>query len=278
MGDITPDVPQSILNNAIQGIQDVEFKVLVTGYGPFHLKFPINSSWSIASTLPESLPATTTCPRIKLIIPPEPIEVSYRAVQSFAEQWLENCEYDLILHIGLAAGRPFFTLEQQSMREPYWEKKDVDGVVFSKQETEALWPVDDFPPILKPTFDCNDVWLRWRWNITDEHLDIRPSDDPGNYLCGFIYYYSMAWFWGRECKERPVIFLHVPDLPSEEKIAGGREVAIGLIRAMVESRLKKGACDPLKGDVIDQPMGAAETVGESVAGEADMDMAWTYQR
>jgi len=259
-----------------QSIQVGEVKVLVTGYGPFHLKFPINSSWSIASILPAYLSATLTCPRIKLIVPPEPIEVSYHAVQSFSETWLKNCDYDFVLHIGLAAGRPFFTLEQQSMRGPYWEKKDVNGFVFSKEETESMWPTGEFPHVLKPTFDCNDVWRRWRTNVTDELLDIRPSEDPGNYLCGFIYYYSMAWFWKRERVERPVIFLHVPDLPTKEKIAGGCEVAIGLIRAMVESREKKGICDPLKGYVIDQPMETGKE--DSAADGADADMAWTYRR
>jgi len=277
MGDITSEAPRGELQFLEQG-SDREVKVLVTGYGPFHTKFPVNSSWSIASTLPEYLPATATCPRIKLIVPPEPIEVSYRAVQSFAEKWLAECDYDLILHIGLAAGRQFFTLEQQSMRDPYWEKKDVNGVVFSKQETETCWPKDQYPHILKPTFDCDDIWRRWRSNVSID-LDIRPSDDPGNYLCGYIYYYSMAWFWGKKRDDRPVVFLHVPDLPTEEKVTGGREVAVGLIRAMVESREKKGICDPLNGDVVDQRMGAAEiTVGESAAGEADADMAWTYQR
>jgi pyrrolidone-carboxylate peptidase len=284
MGDITPDVP---LEGPFGAQHDHrEIKALVTGYAPFHARYPVNSSWSIASTLPEYLPATATCPRIKLIVPPEPIEVAYVAVTEWEPKWLGSDDYDLIFHIGLAAGRKFFTMERQSMREPYWEKKDVRGEVFSRERTAELWPASEFPGILKPTFDCEDVWRRWRSNVNYK-LDVRPSDDPGNYLCGFIYYSSMAWYWRKESKERPVMFLHVPDLPTKEQVQGGREVAVGLIRAVVESRERKGSFDPLKGDVTgDEPISQStasatqalvELKESSEAAEED-DLTWSYKR
>lgn len=279
MGDITPDTPAEGSHR--------EVRVLVTGYAPFHLRYPVNSSWSIASTLPEYLPATPTCPRIKLTVPSEPIKVAYSAVVDWEKQWLSIHNYDLVLHIGLAAGRKVFTMERQSMREPYWQKEDILGQVFSKEATEKTWPSSKYPGILKPTFDSHDLWLKWRDNVSDA-LDVRISDDPGNYLCGFIYYSSMAWYWGQKTKERPVMFLHVPDLPTEELVAGGREVAVGLIRAMAESRERRDMFDPLKGNVTaartlsdlalstEHPLG--ETGKTQNAPSADHDMAWTYRR
>jgi pyroglutamyl-peptidase len=165
------------------------------------------------------------------------------------------------LHIGLAASRKFFAFESQSFREPYWELKDVDNETFSKEQTKSLW--DKCPRILKPTFHCDDVWRRWRsiLSTTSPDTDIRPSDDPGNFLCGFIYYLSMSWFWKRESEERPVMFMHVPDCPTEENIEEGRKAAVALIRALVESRQKVGIVDPMKPDAVDQidyPMGGAE--------------------
>ena len=112
----------------------------------------------------------------------------------------------------------------------------------------------------------------------DFKLDVRPSDDPGNYLCGFIYYYSMAWFWRRKCSERPVVFMHTPDLPTEEKIEEGTHVTLGLIRALVESRKKVGYNDPL-GEVdvsVDYAMGAAEVMLRAEGD--DSELAWTYNR
>jgi pyrrolidone-carboxylate peptidase len=287
MGDITPDTP---LEGITDGHHDHrEIKVLVTGYAPFHNRFPINSSWSIASTLPESLPATPTCPRIKITVPSEPIKVAYRSVMEWQEKWLKQHDYDLILHIGLAAGRKFFTMERQSFRDGYWEKPDVLGEVFSKEMTDKVWPQTLFPPVLKPTLDCSDLWLRWRNNVRGD-LDVRPSDDPGNYLCGFIYYCSMARYWALgSSQERPVMFLHVPDLPTDELVAGGREVAVGLIRAMVQSRVKVGVFDPFKEEhvsavkgvdlpvVVDkQPLRKTSDAENEPSGEDDM--AWTYRR
>lgn len=56
------------------------------------------------------------------------------------------------------------------------------------------------------------------------------------------------------------MFLHVPLLTGEEQVEEGKGVAIGLIKALVESRAELGARDPLKRvvDEIDQPMGAAK--------------------
>lgn len=71
----------------------------------------------------------------------------------------------------------------------------------------------------------------------------------------------MAWYWKRNGGiggERPVMFLHVPDCPTEDHIEVGRQVAIGLVRALVESRETKGVVDPLRDLEQDVPMGAAE--------------------
>lgn len=57
------------------------------------------------------------------------------------------------------------------------------------------------------------------------------------------------------------MFLHVPLLTGEEEVEEGKGVAIGLIKALVESRRELGVRDPLKKrmvDEIDEPMDAAE--------------------
>ena len=62
-------------------------------------------------------------------------------------------------------------------------------------------------------------------------------------MCGFIYYNSLAHYYDLYGfrGERPVVFMHVPDLSgSEAKLKEGWEVAVALIKALVESRRKVG--------------------------------------
>jgi pyroglutamyl-peptidase len=234
---------------------------------PFLNKFPINSSWEICSSLPDYLPPTSSSPGIRIVKHPEPIRVVYHEVADLVPKLLSQAEPkpDLVLHMGLAAkfGRRHFAMERQSQRGVYGKEKDVDGCTFGGEEEAMLW--SDCPKRLKPTFDLDDVWRRWQDQLAKEDVDARPSDDPGNFLCGFIYYASMAWYWKRAQKgketERPVIFMHVPDLPREADVGIGRKVALALIRAMVESRERRGAYDPLVADADidkDVPMGMAE--------------------
>lgn len=69
--------------------------------------------------------------------------------------------------------------------------------------------------------------------------DLRPSDDPGRYLCDFIYYTSMVEYWRRDHEgRRPVMFLHVPAGNTEEDLERGRKVVMGLIEALVWSLSK----------------------------------------
>jgi pyroglutamyl-peptidase len=156
---------------------------------------------------------------------------------------------DVVLHIGLAPGRTFYTLEVQSAKGPYNKFKDVDGQIFSEEEAAKAFG-EDTPLHLTSTLDCEDVWRRWNKGFENESPATRPdlrtgsADSVGLYLCGFVYYYTLAWFWQRNAKanqadtgERPVVFLHVPDLPGDEKLQQGVDVCIGLIRSMAMSHV-----------------------------------------
>lgn len=63
-------------------------------------------------------------------------------------------------------------------------------------------------------------------------VDVRLSDDVGNYVCGFQYYVSLLEMQKRTGR-RDTVFLHVPYLESLEEIQIGVRVTEGLIRALV---------------------------------------------
>lgn len=69
-------------------------------------------------------------------------------------------------------------------------------------------------------------------------MDLRISDDAGHYLCDFIYYSSLAHLWKQQ-RSRKLTFLHVPADASAHSVELGRELAVNLIRAMVESEVNR---------------------------------------
>jgi pyroglutamyl-peptidase len=186
----------------------------------------------------------------------EPIRVTYERVVELVPKLLTPAsplcpQPDIVLHIGLAAGRKFFALEQGSSGQGYDKIPDVDGKRFPNSSMEAKFPPSEFPDALNTSFDTSDVVARWKkelgyssaeGNAEIEGLpDVQLSFDAGNFLCGFIYYNSLAHYFSIKEDERPVAFMHVPDLSySDEKTQEGQEVAIALIKALVESRRKHG--------------------------------------
>ena len=161
---------------------------------------------------------------------------------------------DIVLHIGLAAGRTFYTLEKGAHGCGYGKIPDVDGKRFPDEEGDRKFPEELFPPVLHTSFDTSDALVRWREHLgcfspdADPSLedvpDVRLSPDAGNFMCGFIYFNSLAHYFTMKEDERPVAFLHVPDLSDgADKLATGRQVAIALIKALVESRRQVGVVD-----------------------------------
>lgn len=166
---------------------------------------------------------------------------------------------DIVLHIGLAAGRQFYTLEKGAHGRGYGKIPDVDGQRFEDEEAERNFPEEIFPGAMRTSFDVDDVLGRWKTDLgvdaeSNNAPDVRLSPDAGNFLCGFTYYNSLAHFFAQKDDERPVAFLHVPDLSgSEEKLATGTRVAVSLIKALVASRKSVGVVDG--GVIVDEQSG-----------------------
>ena len=153
-------------------------------------------------------------------------------------------------YLGVAPDRPYFSIESQAHRDGYEQKSDVAGKVLDKDDGTTYW--HDCPPILRTSLDFEDIYNRWRRNMLETpevspelgNVLVRTSDDPGRYLCDFIYYSMMAEFRRnprlRELgvdpvDEMPVMFLHVPKGTTEVDIRKGKLVTIALIRALAES-------------------------------------------
>ena len=163
---------------------------------------------------------------------PEPIRVSYSAILDVVPKLFQEHKPDVVLHMGLDEGRTFFGIERSAPRTGYHQYPDLDRKVFTKADTKKLWGKSSEK--LMTTLDRDDVLGRWQREFKkNSGVDVRVSDDVGDFVCGFIYYASLVAMKDR----RDVVFLHVPPLKSGKEIEKGVEVTEALIKALAGSWL-----------------------------------------
>lgn len=166
---------------------------------------------------------------------------------------------DIAIHIGMASPRPFYQIERRAHRRGY-TSLDVDNELLEdgangKPHNED-WIWYDLPDEILSDLDIDDVHKRWQGHSSvktpaaffiyippdfansgfpkQKDMDLRISEDPGRYLCDFIYYSSLAHLY-KANRPRKVVFLHVPSDASDGYVSQGRELAVNLIRSLVES-------------------------------------------
>ncbi|ORY62269.1 putative pyroglutamyl peptidase type I [Pseudomassariella vexata] len=229
-----------------------ELTVLVTGFGPFKQEYPINPSWEIAKSLPEYLPlnrvkdpahrSSSKFPRVRLVVPPAPVRVNYEVVRELVPSFWDKTEpkVDFVLHIGMAGPADVYSMERRGHRDGY-KMKDVDGNFLNDEERHERegdkWIWHDMPEELVTNLDVADIYKRWVDKIP-KYANVRISEDPGRYLCDFIYFSSLAHLYKQQ-RPRKVLFLHVPAIGSKEMLRTGTELATQLIKSIIESELNK---------------------------------------
>ncbi|GAA93393.1 uncharacterized protein L969DRAFT_52648 [Mixia osmundae IAM 14324] len=219
---------------------DDELQVLVTGFGPFSF-YKSNPAWDSVQSLhgmqlvlPASDPASQPT-RIRITSAEMP--VSFATVLRYIPRLhglghgrddrhirykegpkpaTPTCDvplqsYDLIIHVGVGA-RDAFKLEQRA-----------DKLNYGKSPPDA---VGGRPQLDAQTGRCGFLDERWA-SLPDDlttRLDVSglakelsdsykivKSNDPGHYVCEFIYYASLASSrLANPDNSTPVLFVHVP--------------------------------------------------------------------
>ncbi|OAQ72154.1 pyroglutamyl peptidase type I [Pochonia chlamydosporia 170] len=236
-----------------QNKEQRELTVLVTGFGPFREQYPVNPSWEIAKGLPSHLPplrakdpnsrAAQELPPVRILVHPEPIRVNYKVVRDLVPSFWDTYQghkIDIAIHIGMASPRPFYQIERRAHRRGY-KSLDVDNELLDDgpegKPDDAEWIWHGLPDEILTDLDIDDVHRRWQGHSSKD-MDLRISEDPGRYLCDFIYYSSLAHLY-KANRPRKVVFLHVPSDASDAYVSQGRELAVNLIRSLVESETDK---------------------------------------
>ncbi|KAI1636573.1 putative pyroglutamyl peptidase type I [Biscogniauxia mediterranea] len=227
---------------------------------------------------PAGQASSLNIPPVRILKLPEPVHVSYEVVRNLVPTLWDNPEHkiDYAIHIGMAGPQLVYSLERRAHRDGY-DKADVDGKFLRDEERHLEegkdWIWHGLPGELLTDLDIVDVYrtcvergpgtiifflkysslgiYRYGYGLYPLWLTcIRPllsrlkalhlqiSDDPGRYMCDFIYFSSLAHL---EKQKRPkkVIFLHVPQYSDQKSLSLGKEIVLTLVRAIVESDLGK---------------------------------------
>lgn len=209
--------------------------------------------------------APVEIPPVRITVHPEPIRVSYEVVRELVPKLWDSgggslgeddggrgyfdddddggdgtgsTSPDIVLHIGMAGPRPFYQIENRGHRQGY-RSPDVDGKLLEDERQGGHgpdWIWHECPEEITTELHMPDVLARWKKQSAALQTDLRVSEDAGRYMCDFIYYSSLARRW-RQGRPRRVTFLHVPADASDRTVALGRELAVNLIRAIVESEV-----------------------------------------
>jgi pyroglutamyl-peptidase len=168
---------------------------------------------------------------------------------------LEKHQPDVVIHIGLDSESSYYAIEKGAEKDKYHEIPDEARKVVSRAEAKKLWGKS--PPRLDSTLDIEDILIKWKENTSlktsgkgkskgkgemeangsSKEVDLRTSDCVGNYVCGFVYYTSLEWFWKKNGPqgERKVLFLHVPMLEGKEDFEKGKDITVALIKGVIGS-------------------------------------------
>lgn len=156
-------------------------KILVTGFKPF-LNNEVNPTETLVKTL------------INKGYKGEVFEVTYKVIDDYFSSVDANT-YDFIISFGLASGRKEISIEQYAYNKVSVKVEDASGFLPS------------IPCILKGGID-KEISVIKAEEIVDRlketGVDSYVSNDPGSYLCNYIYYTSLRINKGK------ALFIHLP--------------------------------------------------------------------
>uniref|UniRef100_A0A914C041 Pyroglutamyl-peptidase I n=1 Tax=Acrobeloides nanus TaxID=290746 RepID=A0A914C041_9BILA len=175
-------------------------RIVITGYGSFS-HYSVNPS----SEIVKNLENTYKSDDVELIS--ELLDVAYENALTYAVKASQEFNPDFVIHLGVHPERKVLRLEQQSFSHGYC-LKDVAGQVplmncCNVENTENS-------KTLTTVLDCETITntLNGNEEIQNSGLKIMLSNDPGRFLCGYVYYCTLF------LNNRKSLFVHVPDFDS----------------------------------------------------------------
>lgn len=164
------------------------------------------------------------------------LEVSVAGVEAFMSQTAALCPRRRVsIHLGVDGGAMRFKLESSCYNNSSFRVPDERGMQPQEEPISASRPLDFRQGT---SFDCAGLCAA----LAKEGFDVEVSDDPGRYLCNYVYYRSCCEQQGRALGAAVggggggdggddgggVIFIHVPPfsvVPAAVQLAFVRRAA-----------------------------------------------------
>ncbi|CAH0698373.1 unnamed protein product [Spodoptera exigua] len=166
--------------------------VWLTGFGPFEGAL-VNDSWVGVKQMP------TQCIKKEFgaVVLKQRIPVKYSFVDYFIPYRWAVLQPDLTIHVGVSNAVDCFTLETQAYKSGY-TLSDVEGRTPSRGINSTTGP-----DVLRTNLDVDGICKDFNdLNLDGGSLQARVSNDPGRFLCSYIYYTSLG--------HGVTLFVHVP--------------------------------------------------------------------
>ncbi|CAE6466067.1 hypothetical protein ACGC1H_006138 [Rhizoctonia solani] len=224
-------------------------RVLVTGFGPFK-DIKTNPSWLAVKpldnrTLKFNKPVGTAHPHAPKSRPVEieahisalEIPVTYSAVLNTIPPLHTSKQYDVIIHAGVRSKMEGLAVERLAHKtgynKPDAEDRLCDAIDMKPNTDDGGAEIErgfgrgfeQFGEELETNVDVDGI-VKHLKSKGLEHTS--PSDDPGRYLCDFIYYCSLACA-RKEGSNAKVLFLHVPPIGLPYQVEDMTKAVEGII-------------------------------------------------
>lgn len=93
------------------------------------------------------------------------MRVAYKTVRELVPKLWDGSKIDYAIHIGMASGRRFYSVERRGHRDGY-AMEDVDNELLRDHARRRLegdkWIWNGLPEELLSAADVDDIWRRWR--------------------------------------------------------------------------------------------------------------------
>ncbi|CAE6508185.1 unnamed protein product [Rhizoctonia solani] len=227
-------------------------RVLVTGFGAFK-EIKTNPSWLAVKpldnqTLKFTQPADSAHSHAPISRPVEieahisalEVPVTYSAVLNTVPPLHASKQYDVIVHVGVRRKVEGLAIERLAHKTGYNEPDAEDrhcnpigGKPKAGDEGAENEPVnrgfgrgfEQFGEELRTGINVDEVVK----HLKSKGLEYTsPSDDPGRYLCDFIYFCSLACA-RKEKSKANVLFMHVPPVGLPYQVEDMTKAVEGII-------------------------------------------------